>query len=82
LQREILRLFFELPESSGFVLAGGAALIANGLSERPTQDVDLFSSDLAYGSASPPTPCTVDSWSPSAPAAPSTVGGWVRFHGK
>lgn len=49
LQREIIQLFFDLPESSGFVLAGGAALIANGLSDRPTQDVDLFNSDLAHG---------------------------------
>lgn len=49
LQREVLRLFFELPESAGFVLAGGAALVASGLSERPTQDVDLFGGDLATG---------------------------------
>lgn len=51
LQREVLRLFFDLPESSGFVLAGGAALVASGLSERPTRDVDLFVSDLAIGVA-------------------------------
>lgn len=49
LQREILRLFFGLPESRGFVLAGGAALIASGLSDRPTKDVDLFGSDMAVG---------------------------------
>lgn len=51
LQRDLLRLFFDLPESSGFVLAGGAALVACGLSERPTRDVDLFGSDLAVGVA-------------------------------
>jgi predicted nucleotidyltransferase component of viral defense system len=51
LQREVLRLFFGLPESAGFVLAGGAALIASGLSERPTQDVDLFTSNLETGIA-------------------------------
>ena len=49
LQRLVLELFFELPEADGFVLAGGAALVASGLSERPTQDVDLFGSDLASG---------------------------------
>jgi hypothetical protein len=49
IQREVLRLFFGLPESAGFVLAGGAALIASGLSERPTQDVDLFTSDVRTG---------------------------------
>jgi hypothetical protein len=49
MQREVLHLFFDLPESAGFVLAGGAALIASGLSERPTQDIDLFTSDLALG---------------------------------
>lgn len=49
LQRDVLRLFFGLPESAGFVIAGGAALVASGLSERPTQDVDLFGGDLATG---------------------------------
>ena len=49
LQREVLGVFFALPESAGFVLAGGAALIASGLSERPTQDVDLFTGDLGQG---------------------------------
>ena len=41
-QREMLALFFDLPESAGFVLAGGAALIASGLSARSTNDIDLF----------------------------------------
>lgn len=41
-QRAVLRLYFNLPESRGFVIAGGAALVAVGLSERPTQDLDLF----------------------------------------
>jgi len=49
LQRIVLELFFKLPEADGFVLAGGAALVASGLTERPTQDVDLFGSDLASG---------------------------------
>jgi hypothetical protein len=49
MQRQVLHWFFELPESEGFVLAGGAALLALGLSSRPTQDIDLFSSDLEVG---------------------------------
>lgn len=46
-QREIVRLFFSLPESQGFVLVGGAALVALGLTDRPTQDVDFFTSHAA-----------------------------------
>lgn len=42
LQLAAARLFFELPESKGFVLAGGAALIASGLITRATNDIDLF----------------------------------------
>lgn len=42
LQVEVLCLFFALPESDGFILAGGAGLIAVGLSTRPTEDLDLF----------------------------------------
>lgn len=51
LQRVVLELFFALPESEGFVLAGGAGLIATGLSTRPTRDLDLFGTDLAIGIA-------------------------------
>jgi len=49
MQRQVLHWFFDLPESEGFMLAGGAALLALGLSSRPTQDIDLFSSDLEVG---------------------------------
>jgi Nucleotidyl transferase AbiEii toxin, Type IV TA system len=35
-------LFFDLPESAGFAVAGGAALVAQGLIDRPTRDVGLF----------------------------------------
>jgi predicted nucleotidyltransferase component of viral defense system len=41
-QLEVARLFFSLPASEGFVLAGGAALIAQHLTSRPTQDLDFF----------------------------------------
>ena len=43
-QIEVARAFFDLPEASGFLLAGGAALAAQGLTTRPTQDLDLFTS--------------------------------------
>ena len=43
-QQEIARLFFSLQSSQGFVLAGGGALLASGLSTRPTQDLDFFGS--------------------------------------
>lgn len=33
------------------MLAGGAGLVATGLSTRPTQDIDLFGVDLAIGVA-------------------------------
>lgn len=42
LQVEATRLFFSLPQSAGFAVAGGAALIVQGLIQRQTRDVDLF----------------------------------------
>jgi hypothetical protein len=41
-QAEVARLFFALPESRGFLLAGGAALLAQHLTTRPTEDLDFF----------------------------------------
>jgi hypothetical protein len=38
----VARLFFDLPASDGFLLAGGAALLAQHLTVRPTQDLDFF----------------------------------------
>lgn len=46
-QLEVARLFFGLPASEGFVLAGGAALLAQHLTSRPTQDLDFFTHELA-----------------------------------
>jgi hypothetical protein len=43
-QVEVAREFFALPSAQGFLLAGGAALAAHGLTERPTRDLDLFTS--------------------------------------
>jgi len=41
-QIEVTRLFFGLDASDGFLLAGGAALLAQHLTERPTYDLDFF----------------------------------------
>lgn len=41
-QVEVAQLFFSLPASGGFLLAGGGALLAHGLTARPTQDLDFF----------------------------------------
>jgi hypothetical protein len=41
-QMEVARLFFALPASAGFLLAGGAALVAQHLTTRPTEDLDFF----------------------------------------
>ncbi|MEZ5236142.1 MAG: nucleotidyl transferase AbiEii/AbiGii toxin family protein [Acidimicrobiales bacterium] len=41
-QREIAALLFSLPQAGGYVLAGGAALVALRLVERTTRDLDAF----------------------------------------
>ena len=41
-QTDAARLFFSLPASDGFLLAGGSALLASGLTTRPTRDLDFF----------------------------------------
>lgn len=41
-QLDLARVFFALPESVGFLLAGGGALIAHGLVARDTDDLDFF----------------------------------------
>jgi predicted nucleotidyltransferase component of viral defense system len=43
-QLTIAHLFFGLGASEGFVLAGGAALLASELTSRPTEDLDFFRS--------------------------------------
>lgn len=43
-QVEVATLFFSLPASEHFLLAGGAALVAQHLTARPTQDLDFFTS--------------------------------------
>ena len=46
-QVEVATLFFSLPSSDGFLLAGGAALVAQRLTTRPTQDLDFFTASGA-----------------------------------
>jgi hypothetical protein len=41
-QADVARLFFSVPASDGFLLAGGGALLASGLTSRPTEDLDFF----------------------------------------
>lgn len=41
-QLDAARLFFSLPESAGFLLAGGGALIVQGIVARETGDLDFF----------------------------------------
>jgi hypothetical protein len=41
-QQELARVFFALPASEGFLLAEGAALLAQHLTARPTEDLDFF----------------------------------------
>jgi len=45
-QIEAARLFFALPASDGFLLAGGAALLAQHLTMRPTQDLAFFTQTI------------------------------------
>jgi hypothetical protein len=41
-QRRAARILFELPDSAGFALAGGSALVALGVVDRLTRDLDAF----------------------------------------
>ena len=43
-QVHVARIFFGLKASEGYVVAGGAALLASDLVSRTTQDLDLFAS--------------------------------------
>lgn len=42
IQSELAAIFFSLVEAADFLVAGGAALLASGLINRPTHDLDLF----------------------------------------
>jgi Nucleotidyl transferase AbiEii toxin, Type IV TA system len=43
-QVQVARIFFGLKASDGYVVAGGAGLLASDLIARPTEDLDLFAS--------------------------------------
>lgn len=43
LQNHVTRLLLDVLDGTGFALAGAGAIRAHGLTERPTEDVDLFS---------------------------------------
>lgn len=43
-QEVVAHVFFALPEADSFLLAGGLALAAHGLTTRPTEDLDAFTS--------------------------------------
>lgn len=47
LHEQIARIAFGLPEAGQVALAGGGAMLAHDLVDRPTQDVDLFTPDPA-----------------------------------
>jgi len=47
LQREVAAIALRAAARHGFALAGGNALIAHGIIDRPTEDVDLFSDQEA-----------------------------------
>jgi len=50
-QMLVAQAFFSMPESDGFLLAGGAALLAQGLITRPTTDLDFFTAAEGVQSA-------------------------------
>lgn len=66
-QIQVAQLFFSLPASNGFLLAGGAALVARHLTTRPTHDLDFFTRP---GQAEVPTAC-------AAFEAAATAQGWT-----
>jgi hypothetical protein len=67
-QVDVARVFFAQPDAAGFLLAGGAAHAAHGLTERPTQDLDLFTRP---GSVSSTMPCPLSNLPPRLIGGPS-----------
>ncbi|MGH9209176.1 MAG: nucleotidyl transferase AbiEii/AbiGii toxin family protein [Acidimicrobiales bacterium] len=47
LQRQLAKIVLAAAEPYGFALAGGAGLVAAGLSPRPTEDIDAFSASVS-----------------------------------
>lgn len=44
IQVTVAQIFFQMPDSRGYVVSGGAALLASNLIDRTTDDIDLFAS--------------------------------------
>ena len=63
-QIEVAKVFFSLPESDGFIVAGGAALIASGVVNRVTEDLDFFTTkpDVRAAVAALKTECQRRRW--------------------
>jgi hypothetical protein len=60
LQREVAAIALRAAAGHGFALAGGNALIAHGIIDRPTGDVDLFSDqETGVAAASEAVECTL-----------------------
>ena len=62
-------MFFALPGSEGFPLAGGTALLAQHLTARPTEDLDFFTTpERNHVSAAMP-------WRPQPASAAGLLSG-------
>jgi hypothetical protein len=60
LQREVATIALRTAARHGFALAGGNALIAHGIIDRPTDDVDLFSDqETAVAAAADAVECAL-----------------------
>lgn len=51
-QRDVTRLLLSVVDDAGFALAGSGAIREHGVTARPTEDVDLFTSRAGAASFS------------------------------
>ncbi len=76
-QADIARLALAVARKHGFALAGGHALIAHGIINRPTQDIDLFADETSGVQAAAELGTTVHPFRHCRSAsAASRVSGW------
>jgi hypothetical protein len=77
---EVARIALIAAADHGFALAGGNALVAHGLVDRPTQDVDLFSPEPGAPAAvsSPPNPLSDATSGRCCSTWPATGGSYRR----
>jgi hypothetical protein len=85
LHRQVAFIALAAAASHGFALGGGNALLAHGLTTRPTQDVDLFT-DQEHGveaaaagveKRSPPRGCAPNART-TQPTWPTYSQAWAR----